>query len=67
MIGACSIVMMAATSHLAASNRLHEQKSSHRYNQQCTDPLEHTGNLLLMVMITGNQVMGNVDAKGNGK
>jgi hypothetical protein len=67
MIGACSIVMMAATSHLAASNRLHQEKSSYRHHQQRTDPLEHTGNLLLMMMITGNQVMGNMDAKRNGE
>jgi hypothetical protein len=59
--------MMAATLHLAAANRLHKEKSSHRYHQQRTDPLEHAGNLLLMMMIACNQVMGNVDAKGDGK
>jgi hypothetical protein len=57
MIRARSIVMMAATSHLAASKSLHQQESSNRHNQQRADPLEQAGNLLLMMMITGNQVM----------
>ena len=67
MIRAFTIMMMAATLHLAASNGLHEKESSHSDHQQRTNPLEHTGHLLLMMMITSNQVMGNVDAKGYGK
>ena len=60
-------MIMAATSHLAASNRLHQEESSYRHHQQRTNPLEHTGNLLLMMMITRNQMMSNVDSKSDGE